>query len=742
MGTQLNAMLTAMYTPAAVWTPMEFMVAVLAGMPHKDIVAGLADGRVIPPPGMPVGWVPPAWSGEDLGLPATSAASVASASATTGTTTGTATDSDTSSAMGSINSSSTSDSSSSDHSSHIALDRDHVAGLYKSLDPALGDEGFGRLWTNAGDADDGRASSLFSYLRRTLLGASDALPAADDNKYADAVDSSFAQLKDFLAANGHQGTVVDLSGKSGSELADLAKTDAGYRYALKQLDSMAIVGSGALMTIHDANHELDRFDPDTGEANLSDAWISDRAKLLAWKLRTDAGGDAKSDDDQGWTFIDRSTLAADGKPLRIEVAGKNGDALRNQVIFGNDAADGELLKGGAGTDRVYGGGGDDVLRGRAGNDHLEGGKGDDLVMGGIGDDELTGDQGDDELDGGAGKDKLSGGSGDDTLTGGRGDDRMDGGVGHDIYAIDPGDGTDTIIDSDGDGEVQFDGATLSGAKSKNGSCFVSDDGKVLYSFSGDAEEGGTLTISVYDHANPGDTDAPTNTIKIKDWKNGDLGISLGDGSAGALSTFTDAIATGDGSAGSGSTGASTGGSTGDTGGGGDAGGSDGSSGGNSGGAGMGADGSDGNGADSGSGNAGAAADSTSAMMDPSGSAAANDNASAVDALLNRGFSDFAGSLLRPENVAAALRAFDGVPEAPDVPTTHADAASPVGVTAHDISTALMDFHDSGTDMADHGGIGVNVPSIDLTRDVMPQEIGSGAASAPDVRVVRTEGRIR
>jgi hypothetical protein len=710
---------------ASAWTPIDFVVAVWLGMSHQDIVAGLADGRVIPPPGESAGWIPPAWAGEGFGTP--SLAPGASDPATTG--------SNSSGTSGS----GTGGSGDSDHDTpvrHFVLDHDHVAALYRQLDPTLSDAKFDALWNRAGPTDEIRAGSLFAYLRRALLGETDEQTSSDGAKVASAMHTQASQLTEFLSAANHHGTVVDLTGKDGAELFRLAKSDPGYRYALRQLDSFAVIGNRALMAIHDGNGELDRFDPDTGEANLSDAWLADRAKFLAWKMQTDAGGDAKSDSDGAWTFIDRSNPGADGKPLQLKITGKSDSAPQNQVIFGNDDPDGEMLKGSAATDRIYGGGGDDVLRGNAGDDHLEGGNGDDLVMGGVGNDELTGDQGDDELDGNSGVDRLDGGSGDDTLTGGRGDDRLVGGVGHDTYVIDPRDGSDTIIDSDGDGEVQFDGNVLVGATTLKNGKYVSDDGKTIFGFEGDSQEGGTLTVQFFDTAKPGEDATATNTVRIKAWQNGDLGIALGDGSPQALAALTaDDLSTGMAPGVASSTpGVDQTSDSGDHGSGQDAGGT-----------GIGSSDAADSGATANSADAelnmlvntlasaevgsDSAAQSSDAVASDSAAqssdAVASDLVAAVeappdlhvnpsadgheitdamlDALLASSKRSAADNLLRPETVHAALAAFSPIAEPPDVVhTAAASSAASVGVTPYDIANAMLDFHDAQHDAAPIG----------------------------------------
>ncbi|MEO6564400.1 MAG: hypothetical protein ABIO63_00045 [Casimicrobiaceae bacterium] len=328
--------------------------------------------------------------------------------------------------------------------------------------------------------------------------------------------------------------VIDLRGKTGTELAELAKTDIGYRYALEQMQPFARVGNRNLYAAVNADGHLDRFDPDTGEALLSDAWLADRGKFMAWRTAEIAGADTSLAGAQGWTFIDHGQVGTDGTPLVVNLQGTD-TAVRHQVIFGNSAT--ETLHGGTGTDRIYGGGGDDTLRGGAGADHLEGGDGNDVVLGGAGNDQLLGNRGADELDGGGGRDVLAGGSGDDVLAGGGGDDRLDGGIGRDVYEFDTGDGRDIVTDTDGRGEIVIDGIALSGSMARTGDVWTSADGRYAMHFAGDAGNTGTLTIrSTAAAASAADS------ITIEAWTNGDLGIALDGLDDAALHPATEAPA--------------------------------------------------------------------------------------------------------------------------------------------------------------------------------------------------------
>ncbi len=106
---------------------------------------------------------------------------------------------------------------------------------------------------------------------------------------------------------------------------------------------------------------------------------------------------------------------------------------------------------------------------------------------------------------------LIGGGGADKITGGRGNDILKGGAGFDTYVYKTGDGSDTITDTDGC--INYDNTNLSGGarkKNSNGP-YRSKDGKYTYNWAG---AGSDLTIN--------------GTITVKNFNNGNLGISLGE----------------------------------------------------------------------------------------------------------------------------------------------------------------------------------------------------------------------
>src|SRR4029079_9498770 len=106
----------------------------------------------------------------------------------------------------------------------------------------------------------------------------------------------------------------------------------------------------ALFAGANADGSLDRVDANTGEPRLTDAWLSDRGKFLAWKLSQDGGDPIAVAGNQDWTFIDRGITGADGKPLKVEIKAGVADASHNQVAFGTGGD--EVFKGVDGSDRI------------------------------------------------------------------------------------------------------------------------------------------------------------------------------------------------------------------------------------------------------------------------------------------------------------------------------------------------------------------------------------------------------
>ncbi len=473
--------------------PLAYTVAVWLGLSHEEVVDGLQGGWIVPPPGAPRDWSPTLpGEGADAGN-------------------GTALEARFSpSDIGPRRARRPDGPPFLDRPADIPS-REQLHGLLSTLDPGLSDATFDAVWGEAGRDDAERAGSLMGFLRR----ATSAAQAPTLAGYSGGGD--YEALRMFFATPGHQARFVRLSGQTGAAIAELAQQDVGARQSLARMEPWALTGNRTLVGATDPEGLYDRFDPNSGEPNLSDAWIGDRARFLAWRTAKERGHDLASGSPAGWRFVDRNLDSA----ATVEIGGTTEGPV-HQVIFAKQAG-GDMVTGGKTTDRIYGGSGDDVLRGASGDDLLEGGRGSDLLIGGSGRDWLVGGAGEDELDGGIGGDILQGGAGADTLTGGRGDDRLEGGRGADTYRFDIGDGADTVIDVDGDGTVVIDDTEIAGTMSRHDANWTSADGAFTFRLDGDPGAGGVLTIER--SASAGNAEAG-NVVRIEHWQQGKYGITL------------------------------------------------------------------------------------------------------------------------------------------------------------------------------------------------------------------------
>ncbi|MGD8914889.1 MAG: calcium-binding protein, partial [Candidatus Thiodiazotropha sp.] len=226
------------------------------------------------------------------------------------------------------------------------------------------------------------------------------------------------------------------------ELVALAQTDAKYRNALRSLSIFAL----DLNAEQYAQRHLSLFDPLTGQGDMTESYLKDRAAALQLFWKYDNSGLAdnflNAIDLPSWMWgdaeiVDRGSgeyLTVDGWDLGI--------ASARYLMFGSDGAD--ELTGGTDEDRLYGGAGNDSITGGEENDYLEGNAGIDLLDGGAGNDELRGGSGDDARIHNAG---LYGREGDDALYGEAGNDTLDGGIGLDLLV--GGLGQDHLIGGEG-----------------------------------------------------------------------------------------------------------------------------------------------------------------------------------------------------------------------------------------------------------------------------------------------------
>jgi Ca2+-binding RTX toxin-like protein len=171
---------------------------------------------------------------------------------------------------------------------------------------------------------------------------------------------------------------------------------------------------------------------------------------------------------------------------------------------------------------------DQTLVGRAGgtvagtavDDLIVGAGGDELLSGGGGTDALVGGAGADTLHGGEGSDVLLGGSGADVLDGGALGDYLYGGSGADVYRVSGAFGADWITDSDGQGTIEIDGEQVTGAGAKKVDVNTNawSNGQWAFALVPNGGGGNDLIIQ---------RDSSLNQIRVRNWVNGQLGITLG-----------------------------------------------------------------------------------------------------------------------------------------------------------------------------------------------------------------------
>ncbi|MFX1679012.1 calcium-binding protein [Mitsuaria sp. CC2] len=163
----------------------------------------------------------------------------------------------------------------------------------------------------------------------------------------------------------------------------------------------------------------------------------------------------------------------------------------NRLVISTSAG---TMAGSEKDDLLVGSSGNDVIGGGGGSDEIVAGDGDDILVGGAGTDVLYGQDGDDDLDGGTGADYLYGGEGDDT------------------YSFNGSYGSDWIVDSDGQGSVVFEGTTLTGGKKRGENAYFDEASGWSYT-----KVNGDLILN---------KKGSLSSIRIRDWADGDLGITL------------------------------------------------------------------------------------------------------------------------------------------------------------------------------------------------------------------------
>lgn len=202
-------------------------------------------------------------------------------------------------------------------------------------------------------------------------------------------------------------SVASLVGADTGVLFNNAKQYDSVRYALTKLNPFTITGNPALYDQINFDGSLDLYDSTTRTGTQTDQYLQDRSAFLSNKILS---GSANTATDSGDAFV-----AYAGAPQVFEDLNTDPGY---KLYLGADASVSSIPV-------------DEMSRIRFGS------------------------AGDNQLFGSPEGDRFYGMGGDDTLTGGQGEDYLEGGVGSDTYVYNFGDGFDTILDTDGLGNIVY-----------------------------------------------------------------------------------------------------------------------------------------------------------------------------------------------------------------------------------------------------------------------------------------------
>ncbi|MEJ5129179.1 hypothetical protein WH367_24295, partial [Comamonas sp. MYb21] len=383
------------------------------------------------------------------------------------------------------------------HSIATLTDTLSVYQAFAELQPSLTVDQIGNLFIGSG-VGARKLENALDMLRTTLTGPNSLSTITGDK------ESLFNNLYEFINSPIYKNLEGKLSiNRVSADLQTRARTDFAALSALLDLSPIVIGGTDAAATIQ-----------------LNNLWQSTRtAQYAAWQADQSASSPTTFTDQ--W-IADRTAMLQAVVQRNISNTADGGilPGIKGQ-LYKDKATNTEILVGAA-TQRVryiFGGEGADTdLVGEGYADHLYGGAGNDTLTGLGGDDYLQGDAGEDTLIGGAGSDTLVGGAGSDT------------------YVLNLGEsGVDTILDSDGNGQIELGGVVIAGSFGQlsgaaGGPDYYSSDSSRQYKLSQiGANEWRLFAKSGNDY---------TLVAQLQDWQDGQLGINLNGGQLGeALPTM-------------------------------------------------------------------------------------------------------------------------------------------------------------------------------------------------------------
>ncbi len=282
------------------------------------------------------------------------------------------------------------------HSIKILTDALAVQSIYSQLAPNVSQGELNSLINASGENNNITLESALDAIRVIIQNPAngqvvlnESLKTAGGDReafYTKLNDPDFrTKLDNFTSSSTAQLTA--LPGLSANEIINLAAGNSAQglaaRYALTALNPFVLEGPD----YNDFNqgNALERFHPASGTGMITDQYLVDRTNLLMRKLwfnTNDQNPYNPSSNVDIHDFSIHQYLKSDtyfedaSSDYKIQQGGLFGNTPRYH--FGNDTA--ETPEGSARQDHLYGGGGDDILQGLEGNDYLEGGTGTDTYI--------------------------------------------------------------------------------------------------------------------------------------------------------------------------------------------------------------------------------------------------------------------------------------------------------------------------------------------------------------------------
>lgn len=379
------------------------------------------------------------------------------------------------------------------HSISVLTDALAIQALYSQLAPNLNQDQLNKLIDAFGSTKDvvGASNS------KTLESALDALRIILQNPGSGKIvldggketavgdrDALYANLKNLQGANltslANTVQLTLLTDKSASDIVAMAANDGAQglatRFALVALNPFVL--EGVDYSAFNAGGALERSDPSAGGSGLTSKYLADRITMLKRKMwfNTEDKNPLDSTGASGSANDYYEDVATGYKISQGELSGST-----PRYFFGGEGADNPAAS--AVEDHLYGGGGDDTLNGQEGNDYLEGGSG------------------------------------------------------SDTYTINPGNGFDTVFDVDGLGTIRFGSVTAEGRSGvtdgknwvKVGNSWLDMNNDLVYLLTTETNGAQDLLISLVGSGSA--------RVKVKNWREGDLGITLGGNAQPDMPTF-------------------------------------------------------------------------------------------------------------------------------------------------------------------------------------------------------------